>query len=322
MASGRFGAWIVLSATLFLTALTVLAALADRLWFGDMITFVRPELALATALALAAALWLGRWKVCAALATLLALNVFPLVFSGIPFAQSADGANLRILSANVLFDHPAPARFGEVVKQLAPDIIVTQEAKYKWPDALRALTDYPYLAGPDVSRWNGNLVLSRYPLRARLVADMPPSGEEIGGGQAIRVEADLPGHPQPLVIYAIHAPTPRTLAGWRARNRYLQVLAERIAAEPSGTPILLAGDWNTPVWSPSYARTLSLAGLRASERSLWPPATRVFAEIAGVNFGTPVDHIAVSEGIGVADLFPGPGFGSDHIPVVADLNLP
>ena len=54
----------------------------------------------------------------------------------------------------------------------------------------------------------------------------------------MRVEADLPGQAKPLVIYAIHAPTPRTFAGWEARNRYLDVLAERIAAEPEGAQVV------------------------------------------------------------------------------------
>jgi len=320
--SGRSGAWMVWTAALALALLTVLAAMAGHLWFGDMVTFVRPQLALATLLALAVAVLLGRWMAGAALSVVLALNVLPLVVNGIPPAPTAGGSNLRILSANVLFDNPTPSRFSDVVAELAPDIIVTQEAKYEWPKMLAGLADYPYLVGPEISKWNGNLVLSRHPLRARLVADMPPSGNELGGGEAVRVEADVPGHPLPLVIYAIHAPTPRTFEGWKARNRYLEVLAERIASEPRGTPVVLAGDWNTPVWSPAYSGTLSRSGLEASERSLWPAATRIFASVAAINIGTPIDHIAVSEGIGIAGFFAGPDFASDHLPVVADLKLP
>lgn len=311
------------TASLVLVLLTALAAFADRFWIGDMITFFRPQLALAVLLVLCAAIWLRRWAVSLALGVLLLINALPLFLIGVPTAASAGAPNLRILSANVLFDNPSLARFGEVIAGLSPDVIITQEAKFKWPDALRALPDYPYLVGPQISKWNGNLVLSRYPLRARLVPDMPPSGYSLGGGYAVRVEVDLPDRAQPLVIYAIHAPTPRTLVGWQARNRYLDVLAERIAAEPSGTPIVLAGDWNTPVWSPAYARTLELSGLEATERSAWPPPTRFFLSLfGGAKVGTPIDHVAVSKGIGVAGLFTGPDFGSDHLPVVADLKLP
>lgn len=299
---------------------TGLASAADRLWIGDMVSFFRPQLALAVLLLLCAALSLRRFVVSAALATLLVVNALPLFIIGVPTAVSADTRNLRILTANVLFDNATPERFSEVVAELSPDIIVTQEARYDWPDALRSLPGY-HLVGQEVLKWNSNLVLGRYPMRASLVADMPPSGNWLGGGPALRVEVDLPGNARPLVVYALHSPTPRSQGAWQARNRYLDVLAERIAAEPEGTEIVLAGDWNTPVWSPAYGRTLFLSGLQATERSAWPPASRIFVSLGGVNFGTPIDHIAVSGGIGVADLFNGPGFGSDHLPVVADLKL-
>ena len=311
--------WLLVLAAAFVTAL---ASVAGRFWIGDMIIFFRPQFALAVLLLLCAALWLRRWTASAALAVLLVINALPLFSTSLPSAASADAANLRIVSANVLFDNSTPGRFGEVIAELSPDVIITQEARYVWPDLLEALPGYPYLVGREQQKWNSNLVLSRYPMRATLVADMPPSGNELGGGSAVRVEVDLPDRAKPLIVYAIHAPTPRTLVGWKARNRYLDVLAERIAAEPEGTSIILAGDWNTPVWSPAYARTLLLSGLEATERSAWPSASRLFASFGGVNIGTPIDHVAVSRSIGIADLFTGPAFGSDHLPVVADLELP
>lgn len=310
--------WLVAVAVALATALV---SAADRFWPGDMIAFFRPQLALATLVALAAALWLSRRMASVALAALLAVNALPLFVLTVPTAASAETGNLRILSANLLFDNTTPERFGAIVAELSPDIIVTQEARYDWPDALRSLPGYR-LVGQEELKWNGNLVLSRYPMRARLVADMPPSGNWLGGGPALRVEVDIPDRARPLVVYAIHSPTPRSAAAWQARNRYLDVLAERIAAEPEGTDVVLAGDWNTPVWSPAYGRTLSLSGLQASERSAWPAASRIFAGFGGINLGTPIDHVAVSKGIRVAAFSTGTAFNSDHLPVAADLNLP
>lgn len=310
--------WLAVLAAALATALV---SAADRLWPGDMIAFFRPQLALGLLLLLAAALLLRRWIATAALAAMLAINSLPLFVIGAPTAASAGTHNLRIMAANVLFNNATPQRLGEIVAELSPDIIVTQEARYDWPDVLRSLPGY-HLVGQEVLKWNSNLVLSRYPMRASLVADMPPSGNWLGGGPALRVEIDLPRRERPLIVYAIHSPTPRSLAAWKARNRYLDALAQKIAAEPEGAEVVLAGDWNTPVWSPAYARTLFLSGLEATERSAWPAATRLFASLGGVNFGTPIDHIAVSRGVGVAALFNGPDFGSDHLPVVADIELP
>lgn len=310
--------WLV---TLSVAAATALVAVADRTWPGDMIAFFRPQLALAILLLLIVALLLRRLAASLALATLLLVNALPLFVVAVPTAASAEERNLRVLSANLLYDNATPERFGEIVAELSPDIIVTQEARFDWPDVLKSLPGY-HLVGQEELKWNSNLVLSRYPMRARLVRDMPPSGNWLGGGPALRVEVDLPGSARPLVVYAIHAPTPRSAAAWKARNLYLDALAEHIAAEPEGTGIVLAGDWNTPVWSPAFGRTLFLSGLEAAERAAWPAATRLFASLGGVNLGTPIDHVAVSRGVGVVDFTTGPAFNSDHLPVVADLRLP
>jgi endonuclease/exonuclease/phosphatase (EEP) superfamily protein YafD len=319
----RFVTGLIWLAALAIGLATALVSAADRFWPGDMIAFFRPQLALAILLALCVALLLRRWTASLALAALLVVNALPLFIIGVPTAASADTPNLRIVSANLLFNNATPERFSEIVADLSPDIIVVQEARYDWPGVLKTtLPDFPNQVGQEVLSWNGNLVLSRHPMRAKLVADMPPSGDWLGGARAIRVEVDQPGRAKPLVLYAIHSPTPRSAAAWEARNRYLDVLAERIAAEPEGTEIVLAGDWNTPAWSPAYGRTLFLSGLEATERSAWPHASRIFASLGGVNAGTPIDHIAVSRGIGVAAFFTGPDFGSDHLPVVADLKLP
>ena len=198
---------------------------------------------------------------------------------------------------------------------------MTQEAKFGWPAALRDLPGLPNTAGPEIARWNGNIVLSRFPMKATLVPDMPPSGEMLGGGQAIRVEVQVHRDAAPLILYAIHAPTPRTLVGWQARNLYLATIARRIAAEPAGSRVVLAGDWNTPVWTPAFRDFFAVGNMFATERSSWPAVTRVFFGL-GRLLGTAVDHIAVSGGIGVSRIFTGAGFGSDHLPVVVDLALP
>jgi endonuclease/exonuclease/phosphatase (EEP) superfamily protein YafD len=320
--TSRISTGLLWMLVLAVTLVTCLAAFADRLWLGDLFSFSRPQLALAVLFLLCVAIFLRRWLAAVALGAILAVNASPLVVFDAPRAASAETTNLRMVSANLLYDNETPSRFGEILAGLSPDIVITQEARFDWPDVLRSLPGFPYLAGPEVLSWSSNLVLSRYPLRARLVPDMPASGGRLGGGKALRVESDVPGRTQPLVIYAIHAPTPRTFDGWQARNRYLDTLAERIAAEPEGTAVLLAGDWNTPVWSPAFSRTLFLSGLLATERSVWPSATRLFASFGGFAFGTSIDHVAVSRGIAVAGLSVGPDFGSDHLPVVADLKLP
>lgn len=311
--------WLLVAAGAVLTAAT---ATADQFWLADMVTFFQPQLAFALLVFSALALLFRRWIALLALGAMFAFAALPLVLTANPLAPDGGPPTVRVIASNVLFDNPTPERFAKVVEELSPDIIVAQEARYNWPDVLRALPGYPYSAGPDLYRWSSNLVVSRYPIRARLLSDLTP-GDRVGGGPAIRVEVDLPGRAAPLVVYAVHAPTPRTLAGWQGRSAYHEAVAKLIAAEPPGTQIVMAGDWNTPVWSPAYARMLQASGLQATERSAWPAATRLFWRTQGVTLvGTPIDLVAVSPGITVADQFLGPEFGSDHLPVVVDLKLP
>jgi endonuclease/exonuclease/phosphatase (EEP) superfamily protein YafD len=300
-----------------------LAILGDSFWLGDMLAFFRPHLGALSALLVVFALALRRFLPVVAALTILGFNAYPLLVPNVTMAQPATTANLRFMSANVLFDNRSKELFRESVATIAPDVIVTQEARYEWPAALRDLPGYPYVAGPDVLWWNGNIVVSRFPLRARLVEDMPPAGGPIGGAQALRVEIAAPQAERPVVLYAIHAPTPRTEAGWHARNEYLKTLAMRIAAEPPEVNVIVAGDWNTPVWSTTFKRFFDATGMLATERSAWPSPTRLFSDFGAPAFlGTPIDHIAVSDSIGVKAFFTGPDFGSDHLPVVADLNIP
>ena len=312
-------AWIFVLVGAVFTGTTVIA---DQFWLADMVTFFQPQLALGMLVLTSMTMLMRRWIASLALLAMAAWCVLPLFLTANPAAPAASPPTLRVMSANLLFDNATPQRFSETVAALSPDIIVVQEARHGWPEALRSVPGYPYVLGQNLYRWNSNMLLSRHPMRGRLLGD-PSQGEHVGGGPAIRAEIELPGRAAPLVVYAVHAPTPRTLTGWQSRGAYLEQVAQMIADEPAVSDIVLAGDWNTPVWSPAYARMLQASGLEATERSAWPAATRLFWRPGGVTLlGTPIDHVAVSGGIAVADHFLGPDFGSDHLPVVVDLKLP
>ncbi len=127
-----------------------------------------------------------------------------------------------------------------------------------------------------------------------------------------------------IIAYAVHATTPRRgERDWNERNAILGALAERINADPIGTAILVAGDFNTPPWSPYYRRLTSDAQLVDTSGAFLPPATRIVERgwLPDL-FGAPVDHILVSEGIGWRPNRVGPDLGSDHLPVTADLVIP
>jgi endonuclease/exonuclease/phosphatase (EEP) superfamily protein YafD len=246
---------------------------------------------------------------------------WPLLVSGAPIAESADRSNFRIMSANVVHGIPSAEPLGELIASLLPDIVVMQEIAPPVTALITTLPDYPHLASP----WEvpqGVVVISRHPMIYGPIPGLIEPPRDAGGGPGLRAEIDIPGD-RPLILYAIHAPTPRDGAAFEARNRYLEEVAAAIAAEPDGALIVLAGDWNTPPWSPTFTTLFETTGLATSETSAWPGPTRVIRRLDFVHWiGSPVDHIAISQEIGREAFTIGPDIGSDHLPVIADLLMP
>jgi endonuclease/exonuclease/phosphatase (EEP) superfamily protein YafD len=78
------------------------------------------------------------------------------------------------------------------------------------------------------------------------------------------------------------------------------------------------GDLNTTPWGHAFRALVLDSGLRDSSRgfgfqwswpaSFWP-------------LGIPIDHALVSDGVNVLDRRMGPSIGSDHLPLVVDIQL-
>lgn len=311
----------LLSIALFvLLLLSLTTLLAAWFWLPDMLSFFRPHLFYLSVLLLAGTM-VGRrrgWMFLAA--GLVAFNAWPLMVQVMPLPQAPppDAPTIRVMSANLLWDNPHTDRLQQAVAEVAPDILVVQEEAVRWRDAIAKLDQLPYR-----SRFTGVDVASRFPITARKVGlDIAHLRNAIGGQMALRAEIDPGAAGRPFVLYDIHPPTPRSLLGWQVRAAYLDAVSRLVAAEPPGTPVIVAGDWNTPTWSPLLRRFVDKTGLAPAAASPWPVPTRIF-DLFGLPLpywlGTPIDRIAVSRNVAVAGFHRGPAFGSDHLPVYADV---
>lgn len=316
----------VLDATLALFAVVSLSTLlAQWFWLPDMLNFFRPVLFYLSVL-VAGAAWMQRQRARIVLALALVLfNLAPLVVpaASAPAAVAPGAPTIRVMSSNVRWDNKDYDAFRRAVAAIEPDVLVVQEAIGPWMKVLRGLDALPYKSldpeGKGFSKGTER-ILSRFPLKVTPIGpNMSLMRWLIGGGQALRVEVMPPGRP-PFVVYAIHPPTPRTDLGWRRRAEYLDEIASVVRAEPPGTPVIVAGDWNTPPWSPLFGRFMRETGLASAEALPWPSATRVLFSLEGATLlGAPIDRVVVSPEIGVAGFHRGPAFGSDHLPVYADV---
>ena len=303
-----------------LFGLGILIVLSPVLWLGDMLTFFLPWVFGATLASFLFALAL-RLRVAAISAGILAIiALVPMLdaWSRAPLS-SGPSSQLRVTTFNTLGGTADPELLTQFLEAERPDILVLEEYSSRLDARLELSSMFAFRSDSDQARVPSLVLLSRHPIVS--VEIVPPVGSIRGQG-VMRIVIDWNG--TEIVAYAVHATTPRHGPGdWRERNEILSALSASVANEPAGTPVVVAGDFNTPPWSPFFRRLTRSASLSDTSGAFLPAATRIvergwLPEL----FGSPVDHILVSEGFGWRPIRIGPDLGSDHRPVTADLTIP
>ena len=289
--------------------------------------------------ALVAVLWsfsLGwRWRLLALASLLVVLTVLMRPAWG----QADDGyRRVRLMTYNVksyLAVH-RPHGVAEVsmeVLQHDPDVIVMQDAGQfvdehgSPPNTLKTI-----FGQREIYAFGQYVVASRFPLK-----DCQPGWIPYNGQRHSFVHCVVSANGTDFDLITVHFVTPRDglnaarsegvkgLGAWRANmNKRLTqsgVLAEHLRLMKLKRPRVVAGDLNAPENS-SVVQDLLDTGLRDAfasaglgygythGHSLWP----------GISF-LRIDHILVSDEIGVSDAFAGGKVASQHRPVIADLLL-
>jgi endonuclease/exonuclease/phosphatase (EEP) superfamily protein YafD len=223
----------------------------------------------------------------------------------------ARGRPLRVALANVLRENRSFDRVIQFVRAQQPDVLFLQETTEAWVVGLRALRDeYPY--GSAVPRRDGfgMMLLSRVPVdRVDVVRIGPIAVPSIVA--SIRTEP-------PVTVIGTHpfAPIGRERA-W-LRRQQLGALGDYAAG--ARRPVIVLADLNSTSWSPVFRDLLIRGRLRDSRvgfgiQPSWPCALPAWLRI-------PIDHCLVSEELAVRGRQVGPDLGSDHRPIVVDVELP
>lgn len=232
-------------------------------------------------------------------------------------ASSGNGPRLRVLTANVEGRALDTVRLGDLIADLKPDIVILQE----WPDRLPS--SVLWREGWHYRVVGGMLLASRYPIRDVENYDYLSLGIK---GVGVRCVIDLP-EDRPIAFLGLHlvTPAPGIVAILRREPHGVALFRDTLAAQwlasdaaehwASGTlPILIAGDFNLPVESAVY-------------RHFWSNWTNAFST-AGLGLGhtrhmrkmgTRIDHVLCGPEWRSTACWVGPDIGSDHWPVIADL---
>jgi vancomycin resistance protein VanJ len=258
-------------------------------------------------------------------------------------AQPEPGVRLRALTFNVWGGNRSIDQAIAWVKDSDADIVMLQEITPRFAEnALSPLFDlYPYLSSQeDDLRWRGapnaNVTFSRYPIL---------SSEEInlevpGTANPHRLVIDVEG--QPVAVYNVHLAWPggnprfnpvdwadnfytRMIIGYNdsLRNQQIAALLDYLKAET--LPYIVAGDFNTSDQSPTYNRLAAQMrdSFKESGRGLggsWP----VSSARGLPSFIPPlirIDYIWHSDAFQAVEAYQAPPLGSDHLGLVATLNL-
>lgn len=316
--AGVFVLAVVLAQLFYITAQIGSLLLARELWAADMASFIRPHLLAAGLVLFATGILLPSRLAKAGAAISLIAALLPFAFLP-PQAPEREGREFAIVSANVLTENRDPQPFLSIPEVISADIVVLQEMRPLWQTALVESRLWPFESSRDLRANTDMKVFSRFPIVSeRTIA---ATNGDTGGRHPLRLELLIGG--SPVILYAIHPQTPRRPSMWRERAAYFRDLTQALLQEKADAAVIIAGDWNTPPWSPFFRDFLAETGYRSTESAWWPDPTRFSIRFGNMPaLGTPIDRIVISPGIGLVELTLGPRFGSNHLPVVARLSLP
>jgi endonuclease/exonuclease/phosphatase (EEP) superfamily protein YafD len=288
-------------------------------WLLELCSHFLVQYFLTLAVASAYLLLRRRWVWCSAAILLSLIPAWRLA----PYAPlkantivaATDSHRLRVMTINV---HASSDRYDLVraeIERLDPDIVFLPENTDRWAAALAPLrAHYPCVVDGRSPSVFSLFLFSRLPLSDVAIVKLP----EPGGFPAIVARACREGANSELAcvrIIGIHPPPP--LAARIAAERYatLRALPDLIDTHDAERTVLL-GDFNCTPWSPLFRDLLTATGLRDSARGfdLSPTWASRWLPI-----GLKIDHILVGRAIIVGNHAIGGYVGSDHFPVIADL---
>lgn len=220
--------------------------------------------------------------------------------------------HVKLILANVNHRNTAHETFIAFTRKHEPDVLVVQEVTEVWRESLQELRNlYPFSEELPKDHGSGMALYSRFPLERQAVVF--PEGDSRPG---ILARMDIDG--ASVSLLSLHPRTPIRGEHFKLRNEMFAAAADCLWNLPE--PKICVGDLNITPWSPyyrSFVEQTKLVNVRKGFGLLpsWP--TFLFFKWLMI----PLDHCLVSEDIHVADVNTGEPIGSDHLPLIVELEL-
>jgi len=296
-------------------ALVSLGAFLGRwVWWLDVLANFRPQYVVGLAV-LGLVVTMSRWRktgyaiLGVALVNLVA--VLPL-YIGAPAEARVGAETIRVMSFNLLSTNESFSDVIEYIETVNPDLVLLHEASRPWEVAIEsAALDYQVVRARSDDLIFGTLVLARGE-----GLEAVSYGFAAASPRAVGLSYTPPGWTGDLAVLGTHplAPTDHE----RADLRDAQIgFAAEWASEQTGA-FLVVGDLNSTPWSAPFRRLVA-AELHNSQEGFGLQPT--FPATSNLLLRVPIDHLLHSDALEVTARHLGPPLGSDHFPLIVDLQV-
>lgn len=276
------------------------------------------------------ALWMNR-KALIPLSLSGLLVAGPLMGFNIPFGKpdpSRRGNVVRVLTYNIHEGMFNAEQFAVLLKESAVDMAALQEC----PEELKL----PIPNGWHLVKKRGLALISRHPILSVAPLEVLQPGEQWPGTHLLQAVIRTPGGD--VAFCSLHLPSPRfglhalldrkTIIRPSRKNLLEQQIAGRdhVNGELKKTvdrlklPVIIAGDFNTPVESSMYRKYWGGYD-NAFSKTAWGYGWTQRISVRGLPFGVRIDHILAGNKAVPLTTVIGSDLGSDHLPLIADIEL-
>jgi len=293
-----------------------LAAFLGRwIWWLDVLANFRAQYVVGLAV-LGLIVVLSRWRktgyAVLGVALVNLLVVLPL-YLGSPAKATVEASAIRVMSFNLLSTNERYTEVIEYIEGVDPDLILLHEASRPWEVAMEAAElDYQIIRPRSEDLIFGTLVLVKGD-----AVEAVSYGFAASSARAVELTYTPEGWTTTLSILGTHplAPTDRE----RADLRDAQLgFAGEWASDRNGA-VIVVGDFNATPWSWPFRRLMDSADLQNSQKGFGLQPT--FSAESNLLLRVPIDHLLHSPALEVTDRDLGPRLGSDHFPLLVDLQL-
>lgn len=219
-------------------------------------------------------------------------------------------SKLKLFHSNVLSSNTLHTKLIDQINQENLDIILLQEVDNSWVNSLSVIkSTYSHVIERPRSDNFGialysNMPILDYQIHAITHFELPTIEAKIKTGNSF------------FYLIGTHPPPPVNKQYYDNRNTQISFIAQT-ARKIKGAKIVL-GDFNTTIWSDDYTAFESETGLFNASKGFgiiptWPTNL--------IPFMIPIDHCLVSNHFNVKTIKSGQPIGSDHLPLVIELEF-